>query len=100
MTGKINCMKLIICTALSMVLAGQILDPRRDPVKEMQKAAQKEAAEKNYKDLKQSATELAELSKQVSAEINEGGQHVVSARLFERLEKIEKLTRHIRDKAR
>ncbi len=93
-------MKLIMFSAFSLVFAGQILEPGRDPVKEMQKVAQKEAAEKNFNDLKQSAAELAELSKQLSAEIDQGGQHVISARLFDRLEKIKKLAKRIRDKAR
>jgi hypothetical protein len=93
-------MKLILYTALSVMLAGQILEPGKDPVKEMQKAAQKQAAEKNFNELKESAAELAALSKQLSAEIDEGGQHVISARLFDRLEKIEKLAKRIRDKAR
>ena len=43
---------------------------------------------------------MAELSKQVAAEIDEGGQHVISARLFDRLDKIEKLAKQIRDKAK
>jgi hypothetical protein len=93
-------MKLILCTALSMVLTGQILEPGRDHVKEMQKAAQREAAEKNFKELKESAAELAQLSKQLSTEIEDGGQHVISARLFDRLDKIEKLAKRIRDKAK
>ena len=93
-------MKLILYTALSLVLTGQILEPGRDHVKEMQKAAQKEAAEKNFKELKESAAEMAELSWHLSADINEGGQHVISARLFDRLDKIEKLARRIRDKAK
>ena len=93
-------MKLILYTALSMILTGQILEPGRDHVKEMQKTAQRVAAEKNFKELKESAAELAELSKERSAEIDEGGQHVISARLFDRLEKIEKLAKRIRDKAK
>lgn len=93
-------MKLILYSGISLLLAGQILQPGKDPVKEMQKTAQLEAAEKNFKELKESATELAELSKQVSADIDEGGQHVISARLFDRLDKIEKLAKRIRDKAK
>jgi hypothetical protein len=93
-------MKLIICTAVAVALSGQILEPGRDHVKEMQKMAQKEAAEKNYKEMKESAAELAELSKQLSADITQGGQHVISARIFDRLDKIEKLTKRIRDKAK
>lgn len=93
-------MKLIICGALSVFLSGQILEPGRDPVKEMQKMAQKQAAERNFKELKESAAELAELGKQISTEINAGGQHVISARLFDRLDKIEKLAKRIREKAK
>ena len=58
-------MRLMIYAALSMVLSGQIVQPGRDPVKDMQKVAQKEAAERNFKELKESAVELAELSKQL-----------------------------------
>ena len=93
-------MKLILYSAISLFLAGQILEPGKDPVKEMQKAAQREAAEKNFKELKESAAEMADLSKQVSLEIDEGGQHVISARLFDRLDKIEKLAKRIREKAK
>src|SRR4051812_33263384 len=93
-------MKLILYSTLSLLLAGQILEPGKDPVKEMQKTAQREAAEKNFKELKDSAAEMAELSKQLSADIDGGGQHVISARLFDRLDKIEKLAKRIRDKAK
>ncbi|OLD57153.1 MAG: hypothetical protein AUI54_03790 [Acidobacteria bacterium 13_1_40CM_2_56_5] len=72
----------------------------KDPLKEMQRRVEKEAGEKNYKELKDAATELAELSRQISADIDEGGQHVISARLYDRLDKIEKLTKRIREKAR
>ena len=72
----------------------------RDPLKDMQKKAEKAASEKNYKELKDAAAELADLSRQISAEIDEGGKDVISARIFERLDKIEKLTRRIRDKAK
>lgn len=72
----------------------------KDPVKEMQRKAEKEAGEKNYKELKDAATELAELSRQISADIDEGGQHVISARLYDRLDKIDKLTKRIREKAK
>src|SRR5262245_38174962 len=72
----------------------------RDPAKEMQKRAEKESSEKNYKELREAATELADLSKQLSAEIDEGGQHVISARVFDRLDKIERLAKRIRDKAK
>jgi hypothetical protein len=72
----------------------------RDPLKEMQKRAEKEAGEKNYKDLKEAAAELADLGKQIHSEIEEGGRDVISIRIFERLDRIEKLTKRIRDKAK
>jgi hypothetical protein len=72
----------------------------RDPFKDLQRRAEKEASEKNYKELKDAAAELAELSKQISADIDEGGKDVISAHIFERLDKIEKLAKKIREKAK
>ena len=46
------------------------------------------------------AAELADLSKQISADIDEGGKDVISARIFERLDRIERLTKRIREKAK
>jgi hypothetical protein len=66
----------------------------------MQKRAEKEAGEKNYRDLKEAAAELADLSKQISSEIEDGGKDVISARIFEKLDRIEKLTKRIREKAK
>jgi hypothetical protein len=72
----------------------------RDPFKDLQRRAEKEASEKNYKELKDAAAELAELSKQISADIDDGGKDVISAHIFERLDKIEKLAKKIREKAK
>jgi len=80
-------------------LFGQQQFPR-NPAKEMQKRVERQSTEKNYTELKAAASELAELSKQLSADIDEGGQHVISARIFDRLDKIEKLAKRIRDKAK
>ena len=85
---------------IAAALLGQRQEIPRDPAKDMQKRAEKESSEKNYKELREAATELAELSKQLSAEIDESGQHVISARVFDRLDKIEKLAKRIRDKAK
>ena len=94
-------MRLIFGTVfVATVLLGQPQQIGRDPIKDLEKRAEKEAIEKNYKEMRDAATELAELGKQISVEINEGGQHVISARLFDRLDKIEKLTKRIRDKAK
>src|SRR5436190_7482046 len=93
-------MRLILQTTL---LAAVLIAPHqqfpRDPLKDMQKRAEKEASQKNYKELKEAAAELADLSKQINADIEEGGKDVISARIFERLDKIERLTKKIREKA-
>jgi hypothetical protein len=89
---------------IAAIVAAAFLTPQqqfpKDPLKEMQKRAEKEAGERNYKELKEAAAELAELSKQISADVDEGGKDVISARIFERLDRIERLTKRIRDKAR
>ena len=94
-------MRLILQTTLvaAVLLAPQQRFPK-DPIKEMQRKAEKEASEKNYKELKEAAAELADISKQISSDIDGGGRDVISARIFERLDKIEKLTKRIREKAK
>ena len=87
-------------TVLAAVLLSPLQQFPRDPLKEMQKKAEKAASEKNYRELKDAAAELAELSKQLSSEIDQGGEHVISARIFDRLDKIEKLAKRIREKAK
>jgi hypothetical protein len=93
-------MRFVVTALLSYVLLVPFQQFPRDPLKELQKRAEKEASEKNYKELKDAATELADLSKQISQEIDEGGKEVISARIFERLDKIERLTKRIREKAK
>ena len=93
-------MRCILTIVLAAVLAGPLQQFPRDPLKDLQKKAEKEASEKNYKELKEAAAELADISKQISSEIDEGGKDVISARIFERLDRIEKLTKRIRDKAK
>ena len=93
-------MKFIITAAMAAVLVTPLQQFPRDPLKDMQKRAEKEAGEKNYRELKEAAAELAELSKQISTEIEEGGKDVISARIFDRLDRIEKLTKRIREKAK
>ena len=87
----------------SMIAAAFLLPQQpfpRDPLKDLQKRAEKEASERNYKELKEAAAELADLSKQISSEVEDGGKDMISARIFERLDRIEKLTKRIREKAR
>jgi hypothetical protein len=93
-------MRFLITGVIATVLAAPLQQFPKDPVKDMQKRAEKQASEKNYQELKEAAAELADLSKQISSEIDEGGKDVISARIFERLDKIEKLTKRIREKAK
>jgi hypothetical protein len=71
-----------------------------DPAQEAARALAEETAEKNYKELKDSAAELADLSRKMSDEINRGSKDIFNARIFDNLDKIEKLTKRIRDKAK
>jgi type VI protein secretion system component VasF len=93
-------MRFLLVFIMAAVLTAPQQQFPKDPLKDMQKRAEKEASERNYKDLKDAAAELAELSRQIRSEIDEGGKDVISARIFERLDKIEKLTKRIRDKAK
>ena len=93
-------MRFIVTTLLTTMLAIPLQQFPKDPLKDMQKRAEKEASEKNYKELKEAAAELAALSKQLSSEVEESGKDVISARIFERLDRIERLTKRIREKAK
>jgi hypothetical protein len=77
-----------------------IQDGPRDLLKETLRQAQKEAAEKDYAEMKVAASELATLSRQLSEEIDKGSEHVISIKVFDRIEKIEKLLKEIRSKAK
>jgi hypothetical protein len=76
-----------------------IQDGPRDLLKEALRQAEKDAAEKKYKDMRDAAAELALLSKQLSEEIDKGSEHVISIKVFDRIEKIEKLLKEVRNKA-
>jgi hypothetical protein len=76
-----------------------IQDGPRDLLKETLRQAEKEAAERNYKQMKDAAAELALLSRQLSDEVDKGSEHVISIKIFDRIEKIEKLLKDIRSKA-
>ena len=93
-------MRFIVTTLLATLLTVPAQQFPKDPLKDMQKRAEKEAGEKNYKELKEAAAELAALSQQINADVEGGGKDVISARIFERLDRIEKLTKRIRDKAK
>jgi len=72
----------------------------KDPIKEAARKLDKQMKEQNYKDLKDASVELLTMSKELNDEVEKSGEHVISARIFEKVDKIEKLTKKIRDKAR
>jgi hypothetical protein len=71
-----------------------------NPLADFAKRAECEAADKRFKELKENAAEMADLSRQVSEEIEKNGRDVVSARIFERLDRIEKLVKKVRSGAK
>jgi hypothetical protein len=50
--------------------------------------------------MKAAAAELADLSQKLNEDVIASGENVISARIFDRLDKIEKLAKRIRDKAK
>ena len=75
-------------------------DPLADPIEEMRTRNQKKLDEKNFKELQDAATELAAISTRMSKEIDAGGPYVISLRVQNDLEQIEKLTRKVRSRAK
>lgn len=75
-------------------------DPLADPAEEMRTRAQKKMDEKNFKELQEAATELSSVSARMSKEIDAGGQFVVSLRVLNDLDQIEKLTKKVRSRAK
>ena len=75
-------------------------DPLADPSEEMRIRAQKKMDEKNFKELQAAATDLAAVSARMSKEIDAGGQYVLSLRVLNDLDQIEKLTKKVRSRAK
>ena len=75
-------------------------DPLADPLEELRTRNQKKIDEKNFKELQDSAAELAAVSARMSKEIETGGQYVISIRVLEDLDKAEKLTKKIRGRVK
>ena len=96
--------------ALTLVLAGapqddkkkekEPFDPLADPREELVRRTDKMAKEKKYTELKDAAAELADLSKKMSDEISTGGKEVVSVKIWENLDRAEKLIKTMREKAK
>jgi len=75
-------------------------EPLVDPVEMARLRAQKKMEEKNFKEMQEAATDLAAVSKKMSQEIDAGGQFVVSLRVLDELDQIEKLTKKVRSRAK
>jgi hypothetical protein len=75
-------------------------DPLADPTEEMRIRAQKKMDEKNFRELQEAATDLAAISARMSKEIDAGGQYVISIRVLNDLDQIEKLTKKVRSRAK
>jgi hypothetical protein len=75
-------------------------DPLADPIEEMRTRNQRKMDEKNFKELQEAATELAATSARMSREIDAGGQYVVSLRVQNDLEQIEKLVKRVRSRSK
>ena len=75
-------------------------EPLVDPVEMARLRAQKKMEEKNFKEMQEAATDLAAVSKKMSQEIDTGGQFVVSLRVLDELDQIEKLTKKVRSRAK
>jgi hypothetical protein len=71
-----------------------------DPFKEGARVRAKELAQKNHQELSDAAVELADITQKLKEDVAAGGENVISAKIFDRLDRIEKLTKRIRDKAR
>ena len=60
----------------------------KDPIKEAARKREKMAAEKNYQELKDAANELQTVVKTLNDEVGKSDQHVISARIFDQVDKI------------
>src|SRR5689334_5501304 len=78
----------------------EVFDPLADPREELVRRTEKMAKEKKYNELKDAAAELAELSGKMSEEISTGGKEVISVRIWDNLNRAEKLIKTMREKAK
>jgi hypothetical protein len=75
-------------------------DPFADPAEELLKRAERNEKEKRFNDLKAAAAELKTLTARMSDEIEAGGKDVISAKIWNDLDRAEKLVKTIREKAK
>jgi len=66
----------------------------------MIKKQKKELLKQNFEKMKSDAGELVELSKSLQADLDKSNENVLSLRVVDRAEKIEKLARRIKEMAR
>ena len=100
-------LSLVLALALTAATSAQKKPQNRsldgtplDPFKEGARIRARELAQKNHEEMKQAAAELADLSQKLILAVAEGGEDVISARIFDHLDKIDKLSKRIRDKAK
>ena len=72
----------------------------KDPIREAARKLEKKTKEDNYRDLKNASDELVTLSKEIQEEVSKSGENMMSARIFEKLDKVDKAAKKIREKAR
>jgi hypothetical protein len=77
----------------TLTVQGWAVQEVKDPIKEAARKREKQAKEQNYKDLKNASAELIAVSKELRDEVEKSGENVLSALIFDQLDKIEKLTK-------
>jgi hypothetical protein len=93
-------MKTIVLLLLIAVFVPLAAQEVKDPVREAARKREKQFKEDNYRELKEASAELLTLSKELADEVEQSGENKMSARIFDKVDKIEKLTKKIRDRAR
>src|SRR5262245_31309402 len=93
---------LLLVASLTVVasFAGSSPQEVKDPVKEAARKLDKQVKAQNLKELREAAAELVSLSKELNDEVEKSGENVISARIFNEIEQIEKVAKRIRDKAK
>ena len=96
--------RILFCVLLaaSLTVAASFAGPQevKDPVKEAARKLDKQVKAQNLKELKEAAAELTTLTKDLNDEIEKSGENVISARIFNKVEQIERVAKRIRDKAK
>ena len=89
------------CSPDRFSICFDVLWPERDEQEEARRqAALLAAAEKNYREMTEAATELAAFSQKISDEIDVNGPRVVSKLMLKDLERLEKLAKKVRNRGK